>query len=298
MGLFKKQPLIRPALVAIFLLTSSFSWAVSSSDDLRHLKEKMTAFQNQVAGEELKKKNLSLKESQLTQKIEALKKGSGSRPGLLANLRIENLLKELRENLIQQQESDNRRFFFQQQISRTRDELDAQMENEIGRLIESAKESFKGGNEKDADRSYQEALQLMEEHKKLQTAMLDNSTGLPSMAEFVLDGKESADKLREIADFATHDRDNLDKELKILQEDKDRIKEEIALRKNLIKYPGLLERGDNAPPFQVEIVEKELIQFEKKSKIIENKIIKAKEVSKILSRKVREIERIIQQKEP
>jgi hypothetical protein len=134
----------------------------------------------------------------------------------------------------------------------------------------------------------------MEEHKKLQTAMLDNATALPSMGEFALDGNESPDKLREIADFAIHDRDNLDREIKILQEDKNRIREEIALRKNLIKYPGLLERGDNAPPFQIETVEKELIQFEKKNKIIENKIVKAREVSKILSRKIREIERMIQ----
>ena len=298
MGLSKHYRPLQLALTAGLLLGFVVPPSAFPAERLETLKEKMADLQGQVTRIDRQRKNLSLKESQLTKKVNSLKKDSGAHPGMLANLRLENLLKELRENLLDQRRSDGQRALLQQQISKIRDEIDLEMENEIGRLIQAAHASFKKGLERDADRSYQEALVLMEEHKKFQADVVQVPAVFPSLAQFVLDGKESREKLGEIADFATHDQENLEREIKTLQENKARIQEEIALRRNLIKYPGLLERGENPSPLKTESVQAELIQFEKKDKILENQILKARETDRALSLKIQDLKRRIETREP
>lgn len=294
-----KTPLNLPTLVVsgILLFFSVSSWA-DSSDNLLRLKDKMSELQTQIAQEELKGKNLALKESQLTKKINALKKDAQTKNSLILSMRIENSLKELRENLIAHQENENRRSLLQEQIAKTKLEMDAQMESEINRLILSAQQTFRKGNEKQSDQSYQAALHLMEERKQIQTETIPISPALPSFAEFVMDGKESLEKLKEAADFGIQDLEFLNKEIKLLEGHKNRTAEEISLRKNLVKYQGLLERGDNVSPLRTDSIEKEIIQLEKEGKIIENKLIKIQEAKRTLSRKIRKIERMIQTKQP
>jgi len=298
MVLFKRRPAIRLSIYTGFMLISLLSNGLSSSDDLRQLKERMADLQSRIAQEELLGKDLSLKEKQLTKKIYILKKDAKKNTNLILNIRIENLLKELRENLMTHQENENRRTLLEDQITKTKEELDGQMGIEINRLILFAQETFKKGDEKQSDRSYQDALHLMEERKQFQTETLADPPTLPSLGEFILDGKESLEKLKEASDFGNHDLEILSKEIRYLEGVKRKTVEEIALRKNLIKYQGLLERGDAISPMQNESIEKELIQFEKKRKMIENKLIKVQEAKEALFRNVRKIERMIEQKQP
>ncbi|MBI3593957.1 MAG: hypothetical protein HY200_03300 [Nitrospirae bacterium] len=215
MVLYKRLALLRLALLVLILSLAS-NPAMSASEELQVLKGKMTVLQDQIAQEEIQGKNLAIKESQLTKKIKLLKKDARSKPSLLSNLRIESLLKELRENLIIQQENENRRSLLEEQIIQTKADLDSKMEVEVSRLIESAREAFKTGDEARSDRFYQEALHLMEERKQFQTEAIVLSPAPPPFGEFILDGKESLDKLREIADFAIHDLENIRKEIRLL----------------------------------------------------------------------------------
>lgn len=297
MDLFKHLFVSRLVLTGILLLMTP-TFAIAASEELRHLKDKMTSLQNQIALDEIEGKDLSAKESQLTKMINKLKRDSRFHPTLLSNLRIESLLKELRENLVAQQGNENRRSLLEEQIVRTKANLDSKLEEEINQLIETARRDFNLGNEAKADSSYHEALSLMEERKKNQNEAILLSPAPPPFGEFILNGNESLDKLREIADFAIHDQENLQKEIKLLENSRRKVLEEIALRKNLAKYQGLLERGDSNTPIQIESIEKELIQFEIKNKILENKLSQIQVSSTLLTKKIREIKGIIHQKEP
>jgi hypothetical protein len=290
-------PLNRIALVSLLPIFLISYTAGASPEQLIPYREKILSLQQQISQIDIREKNLSSKESQLTKKINSLKKDARSNPGLLSNFRIENLLKELRENILIHQEEENRKANLEEQMVRARGELSVEMENEINRLIREAQESFKAGKEDDSNRSFRQALALMEEHRQLQSESVPVSPASPSFAEFVTDGKETPEKLREIADFAIHDLGTLQKEARLLEQNRNRIQGEIALRKNLISYPELLQREDNIAPIQIESIESELIQYEKRGKLLESDSARIQSSIKLLSEKIREIEQTIRQKE-
>ena len=297
MALSDRHRYFRNALLAFIFMLVATARGWGAPDQFAPLKSRITELQGKIAGEERQKKLLTTKEALLTKKVTALKKEAGNNPGIISNIRIENLLKELRDNLNQQQETEIRRHLLLQELGKNQSELEEKMDQEISRLIRIAQSMFKDGKEKDADQVYHDALLLMEQRKKFDLVVADNAPTLPSVSELILDGTESAEKLRELLDFAVHDMENLDREIKRLQEMKSRNDDEISLRKNLIRYPALLARDESASPLQLESVHRELIDFEKKGKILESKIGKAREIRKVFGQKIVEFNRLVEKKE-
>ncbi|MHB8483170.1 MAG: hypothetical protein ACYDBV_10655 [Nitrospiria bacterium] len=279
----------------LFLLR--LSPALPSSETIRSLKEKIAELNDQIQNGEAVKKNLERKENQLTDTIKKLKSKSKTADSLLLNLRIENSLKQLRSILVSLRESEKDQTLLRNQLIKTNTDLKEEMEKEINQLIQSAQEAFRRGNEFDADHDYNEALQLMEEHKQFQIDSIINTIVEPPRVEILLDGKETPDKLRELTDFARNDIESFKKEIRLLQENKNRIQKEITLRKNLIKYSELIEREENSSINHREPLEQELLKLEKTVKKINLKILKFKEAVQTLAREIKKIENQIQKEE-
>jgi hypothetical protein len=284
-------------LCFMFLFMESAAYPLS--EDIRDLKNTLAELNHQIGAEEKEREALERQENRLTEHIRDLKMKAQSKPSLLLNLRIENGLKALRSVLEARQEIDKRETLIHDELLETNRKLGTQMENEIRREIMLAQEAFSKGNEAEANGHYQEALQLMEEQKQYQTAppARPKIISRPLNVNALLAGKETPDQLRELADFARNDVETFIKEIKSLQENKNRIQEEIKIRINLIKYPGLLERGENSAPLQRETLEQELLKLEKTDKIIDNQIFRYKGALHTLEQQIKKIELQIKQKE-
>jgi uncharacterized protein YoxC len=281
----------------MFLFMESAAWPLS--EDIRGLKNRLAELNHQLGAEEKEREALERKENHLTENIRDLKMKAQSKPSLLLNLRIGNGLKALRAVLEARQETDKRETLIHDELLETKRKLGTQVENEIRREIALAQKAFTRGDEAEADGHYKEALQLMEEQKQYQTEPPAHPKIIspPLNVNALLAGKETPDQLRELADFARNDVETFTREIKSLQENKNRIQEEINIRKNLIKFPGLLERGENSAPLQKETLEQELLKLEKTGKIIDNQIVQYKGALHTLERQIKKIEFQIKQKE-
>ncbi|MBI1819702.1 MAG: hypothetical protein HY202_03425 [Nitrospirae bacterium] len=275
------------------------SAAYPLSEDIRGLKNKLAELNHQLGVEEKEREALEREENRLTENIRGLKVKAQSKPNLLLNLRIENGLKVLRSVLEARQQTNKRETLIHDELLETKRKLETQVENEIRREIALAQEAFTRGDEAEADGHYKEALQLMEEQKQYQTEPPAHPKIIspPLNVNALLAEKETPDQLRELADFARNDVETFTREIKSLQENKNRTQEEINIRKNLIKYPGLLERGENSAPLQKGTLEQELLKLEKTGKIIDNQIVQYKGALHTLERQIKKIEFQIKQKE-
>lgn len=265
---------------------------------VENIKRDIEVLQTKVKGVREEKERISGRAELLSQEIKRLKEEARSQENLLLEIRVEAALKELRDLLLHLKELQQMEETFRKDIITKKIALRASLEQEIERLLQRAEGEFKKGKEKEADLLYKEALGFMEEYQTLSTdepSPLERAP-LPTL-DIPLTGRESPEKLRELATLFSHDVEVINREKAQLMQELGRLQGGHTLRKNLLRFQGITEREDPASPVTREKAEEELKVLEGKITQIGQQIDSYQKVAEKAQEKARMLQELAKEKQ-
>lgn len=283
-------------LMAGTILLSARGTAMGG-ENLSVLRSRITELSKEVRASELKALALEKQETRLTEEIKNLKLKSRGSADLFLSLRIEKALNALRVVLSSIEKEENRQVSLQNQWNAAKLGFKQGVEGAIRDLIGKAETAFKAGDEETSERNYKEALLWMGQLETMKEDPVAVSPPLASRSKLILDGKESLEKLLELADLGRNDIDLFKKEIGRLEEMRKQYRQEIQLRKQLILTPRRHEREGAEISGQKTTLGKEIGRMEDNIKRTDLLLLRYRKTFLKLETEVDEIERQIRIKE-
>jgi hypothetical protein len=255
MALINKR-MIWPVLVLVMLCPAAgrlnAAEPSSTANELEQARAALARIQTQQRALEARAAGLLVQEQELGAQVAKLKQQPSGLPESLQRFRLDRALRQLRDRLVELQTVHREQRQLNENEMRIRGQVAERLRVEANQLLAEAEQAFKTGQEQEANSRYHRSLELMQESERLAHAPAPPVVSSLHNFDPVLTGTESPDELVQISVLLRHEAEEIEQELKSLDQHIQQIQADLAFERRAARFQGIRDRGvdatDSEPP--------------------------------------------------
>jgi hypothetical protein len=223
----------------IALATGEPSETVNDLEQARTALAQIQAKQRTLGAREA---DILIDERRLNALVQQLKQESSGLPESLQKVRLDRALRQLRDRLVELQALRRQQQESSDDEAAARERIAELLRLEANRCLADAERAFKEGQEEEANGLYQRSLKLMRESEQMTRTPIPPM--LPDLHDFDprLTGAESSDELIQISVLMRHEAEEIEQELKSLDQLARRIQTDLDFERRAARFQGIRER--------------------------------------------------------